>query len=174
LFVAVLNRSQPAGIFYSDNASSGTPTWTPMDVPILPIGSGTAIGDVSDNGVSPIVITSVGHGLDADDNSSVLVMGVTGNTAANGQFRVTVIDADTFSLDGTTGNGDYISGGVWTRITGPNPRPKDFDSATGGQGGTHFSIRAEPSDADILYVGGDRQEQPNSIGDNTFGVARGQ
>ena len=82
-----------------------------------------------------------------------------------------LIDDDNFSLDGTTGNGDYTSGGTWTRITGASPTPKVFDSETGAQGRTHFSLLVDPTNEDILYLGGDRQEQPSSIGDDTFGGA---
>lgn len=58
---------------------------------------------------SPIVVTAVGHGFEDDD--IMFVSGVGGNTAANGTFKITYIDADSFSLDGTTGNADYTSGG---------------------------------------------------------------
>ncbi len=69
----------------------------------------------------PIVITSPNHGLTAGQR--IRVNNVNGNTAANGLQKVTIIDADTFSLDGTTGNGAYntTSGfGSWTAnvITG--------------------------------------------------------
>lgn len=61
--------------------------------------------------VSPIVITSVAHGLST--GSRVNISGVGGNTAANGTFTITRVSADTFSLDGSTGNGAYTSGGTW-------------------------------------------------------------
>jgi Putative Flp pilus-assembly TadE/G-like len=57
---------------------------------------------------SPIVITSAGHGLVTGD--SVTISGVTGNTAANGNFVVTVISSSTFSLNGSTGNGSGSGG----------------------------------------------------------------
>lgn len=60
---------------------------------------------------SPIVITSVGHGLKT--GNIVTVANVLGNLAANGTFQVTRLTADTFSLDGSTGNGAYTSGGTW-------------------------------------------------------------
>jgi hypothetical protein len=60
---------------------------------------------------SPIVITSTSHGLTS--GMQVTISGVTGNTAANGTFQITVVDANTFSLDGSTGNGAYVSGGTW-------------------------------------------------------------
>jgi hypothetical protein len=64
---------------------------------------------------SPIVLTSTGHSLNTGDVISV--SGVVGNTAANGVFTVTKVDANTFSLNGSTGNGAYVSGGTWL----PNP-----------------------------------------------------
>ena len=60
---------------------------------------------------SPIVITSANHGLTT--GARVTITGVGGNTNANGTFIVTVVDANTFSLNGTTGNAGYTSGGIW-------------------------------------------------------------
>ncbi len=89
------------------------------------IDTGTVTGATN---ASPIVITSSAHGLET--GTPVVVSGVLGNTAANGTFRATKVNASTFSLDGSTGNGTYTSGGVWHvaglyRITLP---------ATGGNG----------------------------------------
>lgn len=65
---------------------------------------------------SPIVITANGHGLSTNDRISI--RDVLGNTAANvTNHQVTVIDANSFSLNGTTGNGGYTSGGkVYSNI----------------------------------------------------------
>ena len=60
---------------------------------------------------APIVITSTAHGLTTGQR--VTISGVLGNTAANGTFTIIRIDANTFSLNGTTGNGAYTSGGTW-------------------------------------------------------------
>jgi len=60
---------------------------------------------------SPIVITSAGHNLTT--GTKVTITGVLGNTAANGTFSITVVSSNTFSLDGSTGNGAYTSGGTW-------------------------------------------------------------
>ena len=60
---------------------------------------------------SPIVITSNNHGL--SNGARVTISGVNGNTAANGTWTVTVIDQNTFSLNGSTGNAAYTSGGTW-------------------------------------------------------------
>ncbi|HBN78489.1 MAG TPA: hypothetical protein DD473_22300, partial [Planctomycetaceae bacterium] len=166
LYVAVLVSGQPRGIFHTNTGTSGNPTWTRMDIPVLPLGSATALTNASNT--SPIVITSAGHGLNT--GNFVVVNGVTGNTAANGFFRVNRIDANTFSLETSQGNGAYTGGGTWTRVTGPSPSAKDIEE-TGAQGRIHFSIRVDPTNENIIYVGGDRQEINNIIGDNTYGGA---
>lgn len=61
---------------------------------------------------SPIVLT-MPQGLCVASGQPLTVTGVTGNTAANGAWNsVTVIDATHVSLDGSTGNGAYVSGGT--------------------------------------------------------------
>ena len=59
---------------------------------------------------SPIVITAASHGL--KDGNAVRIAGVVGNTAANGDWNVTVVDANSFQLVGSTGNGLYTAGGT--------------------------------------------------------------
>ena len=60
---------------------------------------------------TPIVITAAGHNLTS--NTRVTVAGVLGNTAANGDWQITVVDSSTFSLNTSVGNGAYTSGGTW-------------------------------------------------------------
>jgi hypothetical protein len=59
---------------------------------------------------TPIAITITGHGYSTGD--TVVVTGVVGNTAANGTWEITVTDANTFTLDGSAGNGARTSGGT--------------------------------------------------------------
>ncbi len=73
------------------------------------------ITDVTDNAVSPIVVTIVGHQFRNGD--MVEISNVGGNTNANGSFMAANKTADTFelvALDGaaTTGNANYTSGGT--------------------------------------------------------------
>src|SRR5574344_239486 len=75
---------------------------------------------------TPIVITAVGHGFLTGDK--VQISGVGGNTAANGTFTITKIGADTFSLDGSVGNGAFTSNG--NAIIYPSA-DKNLGSATG-------------------------------------------
>lgn len=101
---------------------------TPMDATSLPIFrvygpggpmvNGTGSAALVDTGAitnatnaSPIVITSANHGLNT--GTRVTISGVGGNTAANGTFNITVVNSNSFSLDGSTGNGAYTTGGTW-------------------------------------------------------------
>jgi hypothetical protein len=60
---------------------------------------------------SPIVITtSANHGYVTGDK--IEIAGVLGNTAANGTWTITKVTDTTFSLDTSTGNGAYTSGGT--------------------------------------------------------------
>src|SRR5688572_13086455 len=84
--------------------------------------NGTGSGSLKDTGVitgasnaTPIVITSNTHKLST--GTRVTVASVGGNTAANGTWAITVINANTFSLDTSVGNGAYTSGGTWS-VTG--------------------------------------------------------
>ncbi len=87
---------------------------------------------------SPIVITSASHRLTT--GAYVTVASVGGNTAANGSYFVTRVDADTFSLDGTTGNGVYTSGGTW-EVSGAYQWQVDAESADGyAVGSTYFVL----------------------------------
>jgi len=58
---------------------------------------------------SPIVITQNSHGFVTNDQ--IEIDGCVGNTAANGIWTVTRIDNNTYSLNGSTGNGTWTSGG---------------------------------------------------------------
>lgn len=65
---------------------------------------------------SPIQITSAGHTLQDDD--TIVVQDVEGNTAANGTWEVTVVDANNFLLNFSVGNDDYNSGGTFYQGVG--------------------------------------------------------
>lgn len=69
---------------------------------------------VSGTGVSPIeVTTSTTHGLTTGQYLKVASVG--GNTNANGSWQITVVNTTKFTLDGTSPNANYTSGGAVTR-----------------------------------------------------------
>jgi len=63
---------------------------------------------------TPIVCTLSGHGYTTGD--TVVISGAAGNTAANGVWEVSVVNASSFQLVGSTGNGVYSSGGTIRKI----------------------------------------------------------
>jgi len=69
------------------------------------------ITSTTGDGTSPISVTSNNHGLSTGDQ--IYINDVEGNTAANGTFIVANIEANVFTLDGSTGNGAYTKGGTW-------------------------------------------------------------
>jgi hypothetical protein len=86
---------------------------------------GTAVGEITGaTNSSPIVITSASHGLITGD--TVEITGQSGNTAANGVWRVTVLSTGLFELDSSSGNGDWSSSAV--------PTIQVTSTQTGGSG----------------------------------------
>ena len=91
------------------------PGYTPSVLPAQPsCTTGTNCVSLSESvtaasNTSPIQVTSQSHGLTS--GMHVTISGVTGNTAANGTWPVSVVDKDNFTLTGSTGNGAYASGG---------------------------------------------------------------
>lgn len=88
---------------------------------------------------SPIVITSASHGLQT--GARVTVANVGGNTAANGTFTITRVSADTFSLDGSTGNGAYTSGGTWN-LSGSYYHSIVASEANGFESGKTYTVHS--------------------------------
>lgn len=58
---------------------------------------------------SPISVTVASHGYST--GNVVRIRDVKGNTAANANWTITVVDTNTFTLDTSTGNGTYGGGG---------------------------------------------------------------
>lgn len=77
---------------------------------------------------APIAITtSAAHGLST--GNFVTQQNVGGNTAANGTFRITVTGATSYTLDGSSGNAAYTSGGIANQILGTPYMPNAVQSA---------------------------------------------
>jgi len=98
-----LNATAGNGIY---DTSAGFGSWTANVV------------TAASNSVNPY-ITSPVHGLKTGDE--IRITGVLGNTAANGTFKVTVIDANRFRVSGVVGNGNYGGGGNWVRLNDLTP-----------------------------------------------------
>lgn len=137
---------QAIGIFRSDDAGA---TWTNVSA-----------GDVTLN----TEITNPGN------NNCELSVGPTGRlwtaVVRNGQVRyIGYSDNATAAAPTWTAMDLPLTLESNAQIEGLNPREKP-----GSQGATHLSIVADPVQANIVYVGGDRQDGPfpNAIGANDF------
>lgn len=71
----------------------------------------------SSTNATPIVVTDVAHLLATGD--TVTVISHATNTAANGTWTVTRVSANTFSLDGSVGNGIGGASGSWAKVDAP-------------------------------------------------------
>jgi len=79
------------------------------------------------------VATPIPHGLETGEQ--VAIQGVTGNTAANGWWTITVRTPTTFALDGSAGNGAYGGGGSTFPAAG-QPTPPGPSNEAGELGWT--------------------------------------
>ena len=86
---------------------------------------------------SPILITSASHGLTT--GTRVTITGVVGQTGANGTFVITNVSANTFTLDGSTSVGAWVSGGTWN-VSGLYLVSHSILAASGYEAGTTYSI----------------------------------
>jgi hypothetical protein len=112
---------------------------------LLPNGTGSLAkmdtGTVTNaTNVSPIVVTSNAHGLKT--GNVVKITGVGGNTAANATFVVTYVSDNTFSLDGSTGNGAYTSGGAW-HVLGLYSLSLTLANGAGYEKGKMYTVRID-------------------------------
>jgi hypothetical protein len=109
-------RHRSAGV-YSSYVSAPRPTLVELLVMLneasTDLSRRTDITDtvVAASNATPIVITT-GTATGVVTGDQVVIEGVTGNTAANGTFIITVLTPTTFELDGSVGNGVYIAGGT--------------------------------------------------------------
>lgn len=77
--------------------------------------TGTPITITDATNAAPIVLTvASGHGIVADD--CVNISGVGGNTNANGNFVITSVTSTTITLQGSSGNAAYTSGGKLVKL----------------------------------------------------------
>lgn len=104
----------------------------------VPLGSATVTG--ATNTPTIVITTALPH--DFQSGMQVSIAGIVGNTAANGIFTITVISTTTFSLDGSSGNGAWTSGGTATGIlsgkailpVAPNPPTAEQNAITASLG----------------------------------------
>jgi hypothetical protein len=98
---------------------------------------------------SPIAVTSTAHGLTT--GTAITISGVLGNTNANGSWIVTVVDPNTFTLNGSTGNGAYSGGGSWS-VTGLYTAAIAATSANGFLEGQCYTLLVQGAVGAVAYA----------------------
>jgi hypothetical protein len=166
----------------SGAAGSGLPAGTSFDLAGDPSNNGRLFTNSGTNGVYRSNDTGATWTKVSDAAIDALLGVTTGNVeivvGTSNNVYVAVVNGG--SLAGLFRSGD--GGGTWTALD----RPTTTESGVvvgihpGNQGGTHLSMAADRSNANILYIGGDRQPAlnefttglcpcwPNSIGANDY------
>jgi hypothetical protein len=102
-------------VIHITSSTGGNNGMTIRNCSILSVnGSSKAITAATN--ATPISITSTAHGFST--GNTIKVSGVLGNTNANGTWVITVVDANTFTLNGSKGNAAYTSGGTAAFVPG--------------------------------------------------------
>lgn len=116
--LSVRTQSQMAAASVTVNVGARLDPLDTVGVETFQVGSlsNTAVLAITgQSNATPIVITTAAHGLQSED--WVDIHGCTPNTAANGRWKITVINTTTFSLNGSSGNGATSATGDVKRIT---------------------------------------------------------
>lgn len=95
VFVGTSWMNQPTYVGYSDDFGA---TWTNMDLPRLPASPSNTITGVTNDATEMRFTTATPHGLPGSDKTRIRITGVQGNTNANGDFSVTIPQANISSV----------------------------------------------------------------------------
>lgn len=141
---ARLYAAGPAGIFRSTDTGA---TWTNVTNQVTGINTNTGPPSTATNNIE----------LAVDATGNAVFVGVVNAGQLNGLWRSADQGNNWTQMDTPATNETGT-------VIGLQPRMKP-----GGQGGTHFSIRVDPTNNNVVYLGGDRQPQdpgPDNIPGN--------
>jgi Ubiquitin-activating enzyme E1 FCCH domain len=131
-------------------------------------GQSITISGAANNGSGAIRLTATAHGLESGDivqNSSVV-----GTVEANGQWVITVIDANHFDLTNSTFHSAYASGGASAHV-GWSTAP-DLSAPSWGSTPTNaaliFLLKSAPTGASLRFVFEDSAESTFASGMPAF------
>ena len=118
---------------------------------------------------TPIVLTiNAGHGLKVGDRARVA--GITGLTAANGEWTLSAVAATTVTLEGSVGNGTF-GGTATTRVLcdkTPFMKGHDASAFVGSTDAYDGTVIVEGSDDDTTYATAVKGSALVSTQDNVF------
>ncbi len=154
----------------SDPTNSAVLYTAIRDVPVCTPASSNGVYKSTDSGATWTKVSDATMDALLTDASGVNNVRIA--VGLSGEVYVGIIDLGQLAGIFRSGNG----GTSWTQLDTPTTNEGGTDIGIhprvkpGSQGATHFSIVADPTNSNIVYVGGDRQPSPfvNSIGANNF------
>lgn len=133
------------------------------------VNGGADWSKISNAAMDALIMSNTTNNIEIDvGNSDNVYVGIINFGQLAGLFRSGDGGGSFTQLDTPVTNEDGTDVGI-------NPEP-ELDGTPSSQGSTHFSIVADPTNANVVYVGGDRQPLtfgdtgsfPNSIGAQDF------
>jgi len=125
-----------AGVNYLADCFAGTGNPTNFNYHACGTGkfSGSTNSITGATNATPIVVAETAHGRTTND--LLTIASVTGNTAANGDWQITVTDSGHYQLIGSVGNGSYGGSPTAQRINGAADTALVTDSGVSRVAGT--------------------------------------
>jgi len=111
--------SDPVSVQSALEAACLVASGTPQPSDLFTCGESGCAAYLVDFTNSGVVTTTPMSVPSTDQPLQVIVTGVKGNTAANGTWPITTTSANTFTLNGVSGNSSYASGGTWQTVEVP-------------------------------------------------------
>jgi subtilisin-like proprotein convertase family protein len=186
--IGIFRSTDTGGSFaiVSGAGGSGLPLGRAFDLAVDPTNNAVLYTAIRDAGVCGAGVNGVYKSIDTGATwtkvSNPTMDALMTDAAGHNNTRIAVgLSGEIYAGIMNTGQmaGLFRSGtggSSWTQLDTPKTNEGGTDIGIhprmkpGSQGGTHFSIVADPTDANIVYVGGDRQPSPftNSIGADNF------
>lgn len=123
----------------------------------------------SGTNATPIVLTiNAGHGLKIGDRG--IAAGITGLTAANGEWSLSAVAATTITLEGSVGNGTFGGTATFRVLCDKTPFMKGHDASVfvGASDAYDGTVIIEGSDADVTYATAVKGSALIAAQDNVF------
>ena len=118
---------------------------------------------------APIVLTiNAGHGLKIGDRGKVA--GITGLTAANGEWNISAVAATTITLEGSVGNGVFGGSASFRVLCDKTPFMKGHDASVfiGASDAYDGTVIVDGSDDDTTYATSVKGSAIIAAQDNVF------
>ncbi|MBX7244727.1 MAG: hypothetical protein K1X53_04470 [Candidatus Sumerlaeaceae bacterium] len=159
----------------SNDGSSGLPTGNALDLQGDPGNTANLYAAIS--GSSPGVYKSTNSGATWTIVSDATMNGVMGSPSKvemavgnSNNVYCAVVTSGKLAQVFRSGNGgsSWAGMGTGTQLPGTTEGGTFYGIHVGGQGSIHLSIAADPTNANVVYIGGDRQPAGNELVSSSF------